>query len=502
MRRVDTVEAVTQNIDVVKNSLPGKLTLDGVDETDLGIIVRAWSQELPQCPACFGSAISYHSRYIRRMRDLPWQGRQVELQIQTRRFRCRNNLCDRKIFAERLPSVATPRARETKRLCEMVGLVGYALGGLPGSRLLVRLGMPRSTDTVLRRVKQRALGATQSSVRVLSVDDWAWRKHQRYGTMLMDLENKQVIDLLPVRSAHSFATWLTMHPTVKIITRDRSGLYADGGRQGAAGAVQITDRYHLVSNLGEAVEREIQQLQISSQAAATHALSCPSKQAMEPTLVEARRERCRQARYERYVTVMGLRRQGQTQVQIAEKVGMAPDTVARWLNAPEFPERQIRSDRHRDQTLFLQKQDRGLQPSLTRQHYSSARMAAFLRKPPGALSAMQSRQFDAFLPFCPTAHKLRRLVLQFRAMLRWRNAKKLCGWIKAATDTKFGFLAQFAKTLRRDWEAVVLSITTPWSNGPIEGQINRLKVIKRQMYGRAGFELLKARVLPLRPLPV
>ena len=131
------------------------------------------------------------------------------------------------------------------------------MGGLPGSRLLSRLGIHSSDDTVLRRVKapQRALEAVK--VRVLGVDDWAWRKRQRYGTLLMDLEQRQVIDLLPMRSADSFADWLKKHPEVELITRDRSGLYGDGGRHGAPSAIQITDRYHLMSNLSEAVERDI-----------------------------------------------------------------------------------------------------------------------------------------------------------------------------------------------------------------------------------------------------
>jgi transposase len=149
------------------------------------------------------------------MRDLPWQGRQVEIHLQTRRFRCRNAECEQKIFAERLPAVADPKARQTTRLCEIVGLVGYALGGLPGERLLKRLGIKSSDDTVLRRVKTRGRGASQPAVRVLSVDDWAWRKKQRYGTMLLDLDRSQVIDLLPVRSADSLAQWLGLHPDLR-----------------------------------------------------------------------------------------------------------------------------------------------------------------------------------------------------------------------------------------------------------------------------------------------
>lgn len=285
--------------------------LEVVEETSEGIVFRVRAKHLPRCPACFESRVSYHSRYIRRMRDLPWQGRQVAIHLQTRRFRCRNEDCDQKIFAERLPTVAAPSARETTRLCEIVGPVGYALGGLPGERLLHRIGIRSSDDTVLRRVKARARGTSQLKVRMLSVDDWAWRKKQRYGTMLMDLEHRRVIDLLPVRSADSFAEWLALHPEVKVITRDRSSLYAEGGRKGAPGAVQITDRYHLVANLGEAVERDIQQLQLDSRAELADSVSGHNTEVKRHTLVEARRHRCRQARYERYMKVMELRRQGQ-----------------------------------------------------------------------------------------------------------------------------------------------------------------------------------------------
>jgi hypothetical protein len=198
---------VSQRIDLVRSSLPSseQLVLEAVEETTHGVVLRVRAKHLPRCPACFKCRVSYHSRYARRVRDLPWQGRPVEIHLQTRRFRCLNKGCARKIFAESVPAVAARKARETTRLCEIVGLVGYALGGLPGERLLDRLGIKSSDDTVLRRVKARRRGAIQPAVRVLSVDDWAWRKKQRYGTMLMDLEQSQVIDLLPERSADGFS---------------------------------------------------------------------------------------------------------------------------------------------------------------------------------------------------------------------------------------------------------------------------------------------------------
>jgi transposase len=439
--------------------------------------------------------VSHHSTYLRHLRDLPWQGRPVRIEMKTRRFRCRNRQCKRKVFAESLRGVAARRARETDRVTLTVRRVGYLLGGRPASCLLERLGIKASRDTVLRRVNRRSAPEPMAKVRVLGVDDWAWRKHQEYGTMLMDLEQRRVIDLLPVRSAASLADWLRQHPGVEIIARDRCGLYAEGGHEGAPSAVQVTDRYHLMSNLSEAVEHTLQQLQIEARAdLAQEMIPNPSRKL---TLVEARYQRCRQARYERYRAVVELGRQGCTQLEIAEKVGVRAQTVARWLHAPGFPERRIRSDRRRDQARFLQDRDRGLQPALTRTHFSSARITALLLTPPRDLSANQLRYRDSFLRFCPTAYKVRKLALQFRAMLRWRRSVRLGEWIETAISSRFPTIVQFARTLRRDLRAGELAITVPWSNGPLEGHINRLKMIKRQMYGRAGFTLLKARVLPL-----
>ena len=484
-------------MDVVRSSLPNPdlLELEGIDQTEKGIVLRVQSKETPRCPACSSSEVTYHSTYVRHLRDLPWQGRPVQIQLKARRFRCRNRQCKRKILAESPLGVVTRKARATNRFAQSLRMIGYVLGGRPASRLLERLGMKASRDTILRRVQKPSAPETETKVRVLGVDDWAWRKHQKYGTMLMDLEQRHVIDLLPVRSATSFADWLRQHPGVQIIARDRCGLYAEGGRKGAPSAVQVTDRYHLMTNLSEAVEHTLQELQIEARAALAQEAS--PKSCKRLTLVEARYHRCRQARYERYRAVMELGQQGYTQLQIAEKVSVGAETVARWLHAPGFPERCIRSDRRRDPARVLQDEERGLQPALTRTHFSSARVTALLLTPPRELSVTQLRYRDSFLRFCPTAYNVRRLALQFRAMLRWRRSVRLSEWIEKAVGSKFPFLAQFGRTLRRDLRAVELAMTAPWSNGPLEGHINRLKMIKRQMYGRAGFALLKARVLPL-----
>ena len=490
---------MNQAVDVIRRSLPEpeRLVLEGLEQTETGVVLTVRFHQPSRCPTCSGTAVSRHSEYTRTLRDLPWQGQPVTIRLQTRRFRYRDRQCPQKVFAERLPGLAGLRARETGRRRQIVRLVGYALGGKPGSRLLHHLGIPASTDTVLRRVtRSTAPPPDQGKVRVLGVDDWAWRKRQKYGTMLMDLERGQVIDLLPVRSAESFAAWLRSHPEVELITRDRCGLYADGGRQGAPTAAQINDRYHLLSNLSEAVEREVQQLQVQARVELTRQQERSTSGKL--TLVEARRQRCRQARYERYLAVKELGLQGKTQLAIAEQMDLKPETVARWLHAPGFPERKIRSDRRRDQARFLQDQERGLQPSWTRTHFAAGRVAALLTKVPQQVSSTQHRYLENFLKVCPAAYKLRKLALQFRAMLRWKRSQRLQPWLEKALASPFSFLGQFARTLRRDLPAVERSIAMPWSNGPLEGQINRLKVIKRQMYGRAGFRLLKARVLPFQ----
>ena len=196
---------MSQLIDIVRNSLPApeRLVLEGVEQTENGIVVHVRGKMKPRCPVCFHRRVSYHSQYRRELRDLPWQGQPVRIRLRLRRFRCRNQQCYRKIFTERLPGVVAPRGRETERRCEVLRRVGYILGGLPGCRLLNGLGIVSSDDTLLRRVKATA-HRNEAQVRVLGVDDWAWRKQQRYGTILMDLERRRVIDLLPVRSATKF----------------------------------------------------------------------------------------------------------------------------------------------------------------------------------------------------------------------------------------------------------------------------------------------------------
>lgn len=206
------------------------------------------------CPLCREPAMRVHSRYVRTATDLPWAGIRVRLQITVRRFFCDNATCSRRIFAERLGEALPAFARRTNRLAKALCAIAFAAGGEGGARLAHAQAMPASPRTLLRLLEFSPLSTT-SPPRVVGIDEWAWKKGRSYGTILVDLERKQPIDLLSDRNANSVKAWFETHPGVEIIVRDRSGLFADGARRGAPRAMQVVDRYHLIKNLVEALER-------------------------------------------------------------------------------------------------------------------------------------------------------------------------------------------------------------------------------------------------------
>ena len=304
------------------------------------------------CPVCGRAAGRVHSRYTRRLADLPWQGSVVRWCLQSRKFFCDTPACRRRIFTERLPEVAAAYARNTVRLDAALSCIAFACGGEGGSRLAERLGMSTSPDTLLRRIR-RAPTPDSSPLHVLGVDDWAVRRGRRYGTLLCDLQRHCPVDLLDDRQAETLAAWLKDHPEIQIITRDRARCYADGASAGAPQAVQVADRFHLMQNLRRALARMLERryreirsvardVAASQQPAGTssdtgHAPACKWEDRLprSPPLREVRRDR----RFERYQKVIELHHRGISQRAIAKRLGIHRETVGRHIRAGQFPER-------------------------------------------------------------------------------------------------------------------------------------------------------------------
>jgi transposase len=528
---------------------PNVLWLDRIEREDLSF--RLWVHVLqrPVCPVCGAPSHSRHSAYVRCLQDLPWQGASVQLWVTAHRYRCRNTWCPRKIFCERLPNIARPYARQTDRLLAIIMIVGYVAGGLPGQRLLARLAIETSDDTVLRRVKQNAPDHCVP-VRNLGVDDWAWRKGQEYGTILVNLDLHRVMDLLPDRSSESFATWLNQHPGVVTVARDRCGLYAEGATVGAPQAQQVADRFHLVVNLSATVEKVLEErsrylvlpppeADASPVDVKTGLTSDPSAVTASPR-VSASQQR-RERRLARYQQVIDLYQSGYSKKAISRELGIETKTIRRWLRAGQFPERKVPHRRppkvqafadylqqrwtegcHNATRLYNEIRAKGYRGkrSMVARFVSAWRATGKPRSPnapekvapkhaailvtrrPDALSAEQQQLFDRIALQCPEVIELRRAALDFRDALGSRDSSRLQLWIERAKHSEFGPVVRFAYGLQKDIQAVRAAVDTGWSTGQVEGQINRLKMIKRQMYGRAGFTLLRARVLPLcRPEP-
>jgi Transposase len=429
---------------------------------------------------------------------------------------------------------------------------------------MARLGMRVSDTTILRRVKQHA-GARldQAAIRIAGVDEWAWRKGTKFGTIIVDLERRRVVDLLADRVAGRMADWFRQHPEVEIINRDRDGLYADAARQGAPQARQVADRFHLLKNLRETIARQLGGFEAPIREFATEVEDCLDTPEQPPivgsdqcktTAEERLRRHRRAARQAMFDEIRALYDAGSTVTAIAQKLGLGRRRVERWVRRIDMPERNamapkpstpayfcaflarswaegttkvrhLFSDiRHRGYTGSYSHLARFLAPwrsscpsedgssvdqeasapvpmhvmdPMTGRRISPLVAAALCVKPRRQMTAPQIVNVDALKAASAEFITMRRLAMRFRGLLRGGNAEKLDIWLKDARQSGIYGMQRFARALRHDIEAVRNAVLEPWSNGQTEGQINRLKTLKRSMYGRAGVDLLRARLMPL-----
>uniref|UniRef100_B8HZA2 Transposase IS204/IS1001/IS1096/IS1165 family protein n=1 Tax=Cyanothece sp. (strain PCC 7425 / ATCC 29141) TaxID=395961 RepID=B8HZA2_CYAP4 len=524
-------------------------TLDRAQK-QLTLTIRATQSTTP-CPLCQGLTQRIHSRYQRTLRDLPCAHYAVKLRLQVRKFFCTNPLCQRRIFTERLPQVTLPWARRTVRLAEQFVAIGLALGGAAGVRLSRTLGHPMSLNCLLHLVSQRPLPAL-AVPKTLGVDDFAFRKGQTYGTVLVDLDQHRPIALLPDREANTLAEWLKQHPGVEVLSRDRSRSYKQGMSEGAAEAVQVADRFHLLQNLAEVLESffATQSKALKTVDLAHH--RTPEPELEKPTQALIQRQQRAQQRRERrlanYEQVHQLRQQGFSVPDIAHHLAMGERTVFRYLASPEFPEwqphprhtrkssldpyktyliEQWNGGQRQTKLLFVQIQQQGYRGSyatvarythylrqVQRQslnvqygrgqvppHLShprpplSARRATWLVLKPAKQRSEDQQALLARLHEHPDLTGAIDLVQGFAQLVRQRQSEQLDPWLEQATSSSLSLFQRFAKSLQEDYAAVKAGVTLHISNGQVEGQINRLKMLKRQMYGRAGLPLLSRRFL-------
>ena len=509
------------------------------------------------CPLCATPARRIHSDYGRTLADLPWAQYRVSLQLRVRKWFCRNRACPRRIFTERLPTVAAPWARRTLRLAQRLVALGIALGGKAGVRLGHAWDLRVSRNTLLRLLRRHPVPALPTPT-VLGVDDFALRKGQTYGTVLIDLERRQPVALLPDRTADTLAQWLQAHPGVQVIARDRATAYADGARHGAPAATQVADRFHLLRNLAEAVEQVFQQhrtvlknLHVPSAGFPLAGADQPShgeEVVLSPTVTLATRplpsegESPRHThRRQRYEQVCHLAQQGWTFRAIAQQVGLPRKTVAQYVRSDSFPVRaRPKSLLDPYKPYLLDCWNRGcrtgmrLYEEMQRQGYRGGRSTVLaylthLRKAQGLAPRTRTIQpsapvTDPSVP-CGTPRQATWLVVRrpdhltaedhavldrlrqahpafaqaialaqgFAQLLRARQPEQLDTWLQQATTSSLAAFRSLAKSFQRDYAAVKAGLTLPWSRGPVEGHINRLKMLKRQMFGRARLDLLRRR---------
>src|SRR4051794_20799407 len=335
--------------------IPPSLQVDAFLVGDDGITLRAVA-DAPgaRCSLCGEPADRVHSRATRTLADLPWAGIAVRLQVRVRKFFCDNPACPRRIFRERLDGIARVAARRTERQRATLLDVAVVLGGEAGARLAAKHGMPISPDTLLRLIRQ--MPDSEGHVpRMLGGDDWAIHKGLTYGTILVDLERHEPVDLLPDRSSSSLAAWLRTHPGVELIARDRAGAYAEGARDGAPDAVQVADRWHLVDNLADTLEGFFRSKTECLAAAAAELIAHQKSQETDgaspptpaDTMYQGKRRHpqpqrwrdrmdaaaevgvaCRRERYER---VRALHANGACVAHIAREVGISRMTVYKYL---------------------------------------------------------------------------------------------------------------------------------------------------------------------------
>lgn len=504
--------------------------------------------EQATCPKCGGVSDRAHSHYLRRLADATLGGRRVAIRLQARRFFCDDSVCPARTFTEQIPCLTSRYSRRSPLLTSMLETIGLALAGRAGARLARRVGLRISRSTLLRLIRGMP-DPHIGEVTVLGVDDFALRRGHIYGTVLIDMDSHRPIDLLPNREAATLAAWLRDHPGIQVICRDRAGAYAEGARQGAPGAIQVADRWHIWDNLAHHVEKTV---------AAHH--RCLNQPTPEPDdtdhdpVAPAHKDRpdlehlaaeAATARAEnsgivartraRYQQVQALKAQGKGIKPITRELGLAKETVRKFYRAETVEDvlatslagRPSKLDAHKPHlhqrwndgcTNLLQLhqeitalgyrgsyalvrayltpfRERSAAPPTTPKPPKVRQITRWILTHPDNLNSDDQIKLKEVLAGCPHLDALSGHVHAFAQIMLGRHGDRLDDWMNQADADDLPHLHSFTTGLRRDYDAVRNGLTLPHSSGAVEGAVNRIKTLKRQTYGRAAFDLLRKRVL-------
>ncbi|MFT9480558.1 ISL3 family transposase [Streptomyces sp. Mo3] len=492
------------------------LVIEDVADEGERIVVRAQTpQEAAVCPVCGASSRRVHGYHWRTVADVPADGRRVVVRVRVRRLVCPTRGC-RQTFREQMPGVLERYQRRTARLTRQVKAVVKELAGRAGSRLLVILAAGLSRHTALRALLRISL-PTGRTPRVIGVDDFALRRRHRYATVVIDAETHERIDVLPDRTADTLEAWLREHPGVEVVCRDGSATYAEAIRRALPDAVQVADRWHLWHNLCEAALSEVK------------AHSTCWAAVLDAPLYEGPRA---QTTLERWHQIHGLLEKGVGLLECARRLQLALNTVKRYARA-DRPERVLRVPKYRASLvdpyrehlrkrrtedpavpvshLFEEIKPLGFTGCLNlqqkyinqgradaeRSHISPRRLARMILTRPDNLKAEQRDLLARITAACPEMTQLAAVVCGYAELLTpcAENADGLSRWIVQVRAADLPHLRAFTRGLERDRDAVVAALTLPYSNGPTEGVNTKTKRIARQMHGRAGFTLLRHRIL-------
>jgi len=485
-------------------------TLTQIVKTHSGkVLLKAESSsQSAVCPDCQTFSKKQHSVYVRKPQALPCADTSIQLVLSVHRYFCHNPNCPRKTFAERIPDTAYFYARRTIHLEALLKWIAFEMSAETASRVCGRLQVQVSPDSVLRLIRKTDL-SQDPTVRVLGVDDWATKKGQSYGTILVDLEKHQTIELLPDRTQTTLSEWLQKHPEIEIISRDRSFEYQAGIQTGAPQAMQVVDRWHLQHNLREKLQE-----------------SLPGQLKRLPADAEKTETASHQKRKKHFELVNYLHVKGYSQRLIVRVLGLNRGTVRRYLEDAELPNWQSRKPSasqldiykdylgrrwkdgcHDPSVLWKELQHKGyrgqrksvaeyLQRFRKQTSVHSSRQLSWLfMKDADGLQEEEITHLQAMFVENPKLQEIYQLAQSFRKMLSRKAPELLDDWLMKMEACGVRKLQNFASALRQDYEAVKAALSYDWSNGQVEGQVNRLKMIKHQMYGRANFDLLRLKVL-------